>query len=287
MIDHWKLTMRNSCSGIVALFVAFISLSNYNGHTVKYKALFLDIDGTTVWYKDPHTILPSPRVTRAIIEASKHVHICLATGRPLFMLEHILENLQLTDGLAVINDGAQLIDITTRKMLYKKALLREDVAKVASYLGDHGLSFYLNDGLRDTTIETIPATREVLNIFTIHQMALEEAELHKLALSKIPTIKVSMTHHGTTEKYELLISHAEATKLHGIIEASRILKVKKEETIGIGDSGNDFPLLMASGLKVAMGNAIPDLKAVADYVAPSVEDDGVADVIEKFILPKK
>jgi hydroxymethylpyrimidine pyrophosphatase-like HAD family hydrolase len=36
-----------------------------------------------------------------------------------------------------------------------------------------------------------------------------------------------------------------------------------------------------------MGNAIPDLKAVADYVAPSVEDDGVADVIEKFILPKK
>ena len=41
---------------------------------------------------------------------------------------------------------------------------------------------------------------------------------------------------------------------------------------------------MACGLKVAMGNAIPELKEIADYVAPSVDDDGVADVIEKFIL---
>jgi hydroxymethylpyrimidine pyrophosphatase-like HAD family hydrolase len=41
---------------------------------------------------------------------------------------------------------------------------------------------------------------------------------------------------------------------------------------------------MASGLKVAMGNAIKDLKAIADYIAPSVEEDGVADVIEKFVL---
>jgi len=254
---------------------------------MKYKALFLDIDGTTVWYKDPHTVLPSPRVTKAIIEASKHVHICLATGRPLFMLEHILENLKLTDGLAVINDGAQLIDIKTRKMLYKKALLDDDVKKVSAYLQEQGISFYLNDGLRDTRYEEIPMHREVFNIFTMHQMDIDDAEKHRVKLSKVPTIKVSMTHHGTTEKYELLVSHAEATKLHGIIEASRILKVKKEETIGIGDSGNDFPLLMASGLKVAMGNAIPDLKAVADYVAPSVEEDGVADVIEKFILPKK
>lgn len=254
---------------------------------MKYKALFLDIDGTTVWYKDPHTVLPSARVTKAIIEASKHVHICLATGRPLFMLEHILENLQLSDGLAVINDGAQVIDIKTRTTLYKKAMLKEDVKKAADYLQDQGVSFFLNDGMRDSRYDQIPSRRLVFNIFTMHQMDIEEAEMHHIKLSKIPTIKVSKTHHGTTEKYELLISHAEATKLHGMIVASKILKVKKDETIGIGDSGNDFPLLMASGLKVAMGNAIPDLKAVADYVAPSVEQDGVAHVIEKFILPKK
>jgi hydroxymethylpyrimidine pyrophosphatase-like HAD family hydrolase len=54
--------------------------------------------------------------------------------------------------------------------------------------------------------------------------------------------------------------------------------------IGVGDGYNDFPLLEACGLKVAMGNALEDLKGIADYIAPSVDEDGVANVIEKFIL---
>lgn len=41
---------------------------------------------------------------------------------------------------------------------------------------------------------------------------------------------------------------------------------------------------MACGLKVAMGSAVEDLKAIADYIAPSVDEDGVVDVIQKFIL---
>lgn len=41
---------------------------------------------------------------------------------------------------------------------------------------------------------------------------------------------------------------------------------------------------MACGLKVAMGNAVQDLKEIADYIAPSVDEDGIADVIEKFVL---
>ena len=41
---------------------------------------------------------------------------------------------------------------------------------------------------------------------------------------------------------------------------------------------------MACGLKIAMGDSVEDLKVIADYVAPTVEEDGLADVIEKFIL---
>ena len=54
--------------------------------------------------------------------------------------------------------------------------------------------------------------------------------------------------------------------------------------IGIGDGYNDFPLLMACGLKIAMGNAVEDLKAIADFIVPSVEQDGVAHAINRFIL---
>ena len=80
------------------------------------------------------------------------------------------------------------------------------------------------------------------------------------------------------------ITHADATKQHGVMEVAQILGIEKEDIIGVGDGYNDFPLLMACGLKIAMGNAVPELKAIADFVAPSVDEDGVAVVIEKFLL---
>ena len=47
---------------------------------------------------------------------------------------------------------------------------------------------------------------------------------------------------------------------------------------------NDIPLLNICGLKVAMGNADKKLKSIAHHIAPSVDEDGVAHVVEKFIL---
>lgn len=84
--------------------------------------------------------------------------------------------------------------------------------------------------------------------------------------------------------YAIYITSGDATKQHAVVTLSETLGIPTEEMIGIGDHYNDFPLLMACGLKVAMGNAVDELKAIADYVVPTVEEDGVADVIEKFIL---
>lgn len=54
--------------------------------------------------------------------------------------------------------------------------------------------------------------------------------------------------------------------------------------IGVGDGYNDYPMLEACGLKVAMGNAVDELKVIADIVAPSIEQDGLAKVIEDYYL---
>jgi hydroxymethylpyrimidine pyrophosphatase-like HAD family hydrolase len=87
-----------------------------------------------------------------------------------------------------------------------------------------------------------------------------------------------------TESVEVI--NSKATKQFGIYEVAKLLKIETHEIIGVGDGYNDFPLLMACGLKVAMGNAVPELKAIADFIAPSVQEDGLATVIEKFILEK-
>ncbi|MCI0439830.1 MAG: HAD hydrolase family protein, partial [Chloroflexi bacterium] len=72
--------------------------------------------------------------------------------------------------------------------------------------------------------------------------------------------------------------------------AARILArswgIDTRQMIVAGDSYNDLPLLKAAGLRVVMGDAPDELKALADYVAPSVDDDGLAVAIEEFVLPR-
>jgi HAD superfamily hydrolase (TIGR01484 family) len=254
---------------------------------MKYKLLILDVDGTILPYK--FHALPSPRVTKAIKEASRKVTVAIATGRPYFMMTHIFRHLAM-DGLAIINDGAQVIDIKTKRVLYKQAIEKRGFIRVMSILRHEGVSFMVHDQEVDIPYTEEYTPVEPLNLYTVNRM--DETLADKLVekISKVPNIKVNKTHWGdgeSADSYDLLISHSSATKLHGIYQVAKIKNVETEEIIGVGDSGNDFPLLMASGMKVAMGNAIPDLKAIADYVAPSVYDDGVADVINRFILEKK
>lgn len=63
-----------------------------------------------------------------------------------------------------------------------------------------------------------------------------------------------------------------------------MIDIKKDEIIGVGDGYNDLALFEAVGLKVAMGNGVEELKAKADYITKHVDKDGLADVIEKFVL---
>ena len=58
--------------------------------------------------------------------------------------------------------------------------------------------------------------------------------------------------------------------------------LEKDEILTIGDQNNDIALLQAGGVKVAMGNATEELKAIADYITESVYEDGFVKAMEKF-----
>jgi Cof subfamily protein (haloacid dehalogenase superfamily) len=60
--------------------------------------------------------------------------------------------------------------------------------------------------------------------------------------------------------------------------------IPREQVIAVGDAGNDLEMLRWAGLGVAMGNAAPEVQAMADWVAPPIMADGVAEVIRRFIL---
>jgi Cof subfamily protein (haloacid dehalogenase superfamily) len=77
---------------------------------------------------------------------------------------------------------------------------------------------------------------------------------------------------------------AGVNKGHGLAWLARHLGVAREETMAVGDSDADIPMVEWAGVGVAMGNGTPDVKAVADWIAPPLDEEGAAVAIERFVF---
>jgi HAD superfamily hydrolase (TIGR01484 family) len=246
---------------------------------MKYKALFLDVDGTTVPNAPDGT--PSPRVLEAIHKINPRIHVCIATSRPLFLAKAIIELLQVR-GLCIVNDSTQIYDPVAKKFLQTLYIEPASLPKIFRIARRYSSKILMNAGKNDRNVRRGSVAKKVCSVYVGDS---EPAEAEKLVaeLTKIPNLAVHKMPAWEKGKIAVSVSHATATKLHGVNTVANLLGIRTEEMIGVGDGYNDFPLLMACGLKIAMGNAVSELKAIADFVAPSVEEDGVATVIEKFI----
>jgi len=246
----------------------------------KYKAIIFDVDGTLI--TNHRESLPSKKVTAAINNASKKIHVGIATSRCFDVAKEIIKHLELS-GPSILSGGAQVMDFPSKKELYEQPIGKNDVKQIISVFEGFNAPFLTCDGVSPDKIFNgkIPD-----RAFEIYGQGLEKEIADKIvsSLTKDSNISVYTVKSWTPGKIDVIISHLKSTKQHGIFEVAKILNIATDDIIGVGDGYNDFPLLMACGLKVAMGNAIDDLKQIADYVAPSVDDDGAADVIEKFVL---
>lgn len=248
----------------------------------RYKALMLDLDGTTM----PSKIdgMPSQRVKNAIAVAKDKIHICIATGRPLHLALPVIQHLELTDP-SIILDGTVILNPVSQKIIYEQPISQDDLRKIIPICKTKNLEIIVDT--RETSFKYQENTdlKDIICLVVVN-MTIEQTEELQESLSHIPTIVTHKIKAWEEGKTSLSITHVSATKQHAILEVAKILRIDTHEIIGVGDGYNDFPLLMACGLKIAMGNAVPELKAIADYIAPTVEEDGVAEVIEKFILNK-
>lgn len=249
---------------------------------MKYKALMLDVDGTLVF--DFNEGITSKRLLDSLERATKKLHVGFATGRPPYLMQKILKQVPF-NGPSIFGGGGIILDLPSQKELYVKNISEQDARKIAKYLIKNKIKFFVNLGGRDEEYSPSLDLSEVVDMYTA-LLPIEKTDTIIEDLSHIATVSLHKAHVANHKGYGVHITHAEATKLHGIFEVAKYLGIGAHEIIGVGDGYNDFPLLMACGLKIAMGNAVPELKEIADYIAPSVDEDGVAHVIEKFILPK-
>lgn len=241
-----------------------------------------DVDGTLIALQ-LHA-RPSKKVISAIAKANKKIHVGLATSRPYSVLKDISDDLQLS-GPSIILGGVQIMDMVSKKVVWERPINLNDFKDIVNILKSFKVNFIYQDKDTDINFSDNSIVEKPLQIW-VHATEDEPAEKIINDLTKISNIAVHKMVSWDLGKVDLTITHALATKQHGIFEVAKLLKIDTQDIIGVGDGYNDFPLLMACGLKVAMGNAVEDLKAIADYIAPPVEKDGAADVIEKFVLSK-
>lgn len=246
----------------------------------KYKALMLDVDGVIVYPYDK--ALPTARVIEAINKAKKYLYICLITARPLFYMNKIFDYLALSSP-SVINGGSQVVNPETREILWEQTIGFSDLKEIVKTIGDSYATSIIDNANHSYQINEINSLNKAVKV-AIEGLSVKEGDELFKKLSKIPNLAVYKSTSFTKNKIALIISHALATKKHAISKIKKLLNLKTKDLIGIGDSHNDLPLLSSCGLKVAMGNATDDLKKVADYIAPTLDEDGTVDVIEKFIL---
>ncbi|MBC6431605.1 HAD family phosphatase [Nostoc sp. HG1] len=281
------------------------SVSNDNQAATKdIKLLVLDIDGTIAG--ESNTI--STGVKQAIIAAqARGIKVAIATGRMYRSALRFHQDIGSTLPLMAYQ-GAWIQDPITQKIHRHWAVSREIAHKLLNYFEQPELRsllsvhFYINDQLyvRELTRETkIYAERSDITPIPVGDLrqALTNEPTKILALCDdtdvIDKLLGNLRRQYTPAELYLTTSVAtffEAT--NASVNKGTAVRYLAEELLGlqlanvmaIGDNFNDVEMLEYVGLGVAMGNAPAGVQAIAQWVAPSVEEDGAAVAIEKFLL---
>ncbi|WMM25787.1 Cof-type HAD-IIB family hydrolase [Tissierella sp. MB52-C2] len=269
---------------------------------MKYKLVAIDMDGTLL--NSDNQI--SER-TRVAIEKAKEkgAHIVISTGRVLKSALYYSETLKLRNPIIACN-GAIIVD-ESANVIYKKPIEKSliktiiDIAKhknIYYHFYDESrfyshvrveeiLKFY-NEGSEKSTIdmEVFEDIEEIirnkdLNVYKFIFIDDNKDNLQslRLELDKIDNIGTSSSWINNIEAMGYNVSKGEAVK-----ELCTRINIKPEEVIAIGDSENDLSMIRFAGLGVAMGNGDEIIKKEADYITDTNDEDGVAKIIEKFIL---
>ncbi len=265
-----------------------------------YKLLGLDMDGTLL--REDKTI--SEVTKQKIAEAkAKGVKVVLASGRPLEGLQRYLKELDLVhEGDYVVSfNGAVVQDTYTKEIVSKTTLKGTDLHKIYALSKELGVNIHaftsegcitpvltkysiLEGEINGIDVAVIDYDAVSTEEDLIKIMLVDEPEALEAAMKNIPQHFYDTYTVVRSAPFFLEFLNKKVDKGTGMKALADALAIKQEEVICIGDAGNDEHMVRYAGLGVAMGNAFPELKEIADFITKTNEEDGVAHVIDTYIL---
>lgn len=268
-----------------------------------YRLIATDIDGTLAAEMDDtpkgETRVISPRTLRAIARLKElGLTFTLATGRSLLGMRAFLPLVGAETPVISFNGGA--VVKASGEILYERRLSMDCSRRILALGWELAPSIVVWDGDQVYT-DRLSADIDRYQTFNNVQVQLVERDaLTRISASKMIWFdssggvgKILDTLRGLdTSGFDYFTSHmsfiefvaAGVSKGSALKKIGEILGVRREEIIAVGDGMNDLSMIEYAGLGVAMGNAGERVKAAADYVTGTVQQDGLAQVIEKFML---
>lgn len=265
------------------------------------KLIALDLDGTL--NNDQKQI--TAKTLSALMQAQRRgVRLALASARPspgLFRERDILQ-MQCFDGILMSYNGGRITHAASGQVIYETAMdlqqakevLRQLVHLPVTPILDDGQQFFVTDmdGYKvayecqnnQMTCTQVDDLADFLYFSPIKILMSVLPEQLKEVQAQIASCLPDELTVVQTAPFYLEVIPRSIHKGQGIRNICRVLGIQANEVIAFGDAENDIPMLREAGIGVAMGNASDTVKAAADYITLSNNEDGIAAALERLLV---
>lgn len=271
-----------------------------------YKLICIDMDGTLL---NDKKIISERNLSAIRLANEKGVRIAVCTGR-IFTSADFFSDILGVKSPVIASNGAYIREKDSDEVVLKATLGAEKCKKLLSVFREYDIypHYYTSDTVFTEKLvysstfyqevnKTLPKDKQVKiilvkdwdEVFEKYESEIFKGVAVDQDMEKIKSAKIALRDMDGFEVVSSRFDNFEVMN-KGVSKGSAVKKladyygIKSEQTICIGDSENDLSMIKFAGLGVAMGNADEVIKEAAQYITDSNNCDGVAKVIEKFVL---
>lgn len=261
--------------------------------------IVLDMDDTLL--KDDHSI--SERNKKAIkLALQKGIYVILASGRPTAAMIQYAKELELNkyNSFIISFNGGQIISMANEECIFEQTLNIKDIHELYDFSESNNTAIitYLNDfiiGTKNSTyidvekkLTGIPYSKvkdfkSTVTKDCVKCLLLEEPNYLKTVEAKLKKLRPDLS-ISISKPFFLEVMSNGIDKAATLSRLAKQLDIKQSEIIAVGNAENDLTMVEFAGLGVWVDNVTPELRHKADLIVASNNNDGVAEVIENYML---